>query len=209
VLRRSKPSKRWFTDLSKAERARLLTYELGEAHYRRSEDRWKDAGSPRATIAVAAGDRQLIVYADVQAGERRFVPPEASNPFDNEHADTMAAGLQLYLRTPDGSGGWALIPDSGGDAVRVRAISGWGTLAAQPRARWREREAGYEMRVEIPLLETGAEYPIDVDIIVNETTARRERRRGQLVLSGGQGEFVYLRGDRHDPARLIPLVLVS
>jgi hypothetical protein len=44
---------------------------------------------------------------------------------------------------------------------------------------------------------------------VNETTAQRERRRGQLVMSGASGEFVYLRGDRHDPARLIPLVLVT
>jgi hypothetical protein len=208
VLRRSRPPKSWLSDLSKAERANVLTYELGEAHYRRSEDRWKDAGSPRATIAVAAGERQLIVYADVQAGERRFAASELSNPFDNEHTDTMGAGLQLYLRTPDGSGAWTLIPDSAGDAVRVRTIAGWGALA-EPHARWRERGAGYEMRVEIPLLETGAEYPIDVDIIVNETTSERARRRGQLVLSGGQGEFVYLRGDRHDPTRLIPLVLVS
>ena len=30
-----------------------------------------------------------------------------------------------------------------------------------------------------------------------------------LVTEPDEGEFVYLRGDRHDPARLIPLVLVS
>jgi hypothetical protein len=208
VLRRSRPPQAWLSELSKADRTQLLTFELGEEHYRRSEDRWSDAGSPRATIAVAAGDRALSVYADVRAGERRFATSEASNPFDNEHADTMGAGLQLYLRTPDGSGAWALIPESAGDVVRVRPIAGWGALA-RPHARWRERDAGYEMRVEIPLLEIGDEYPIDVDIIVNETTSARERRRGQLVLSGGQGEFVYLRGDRHDPTRLIPLVLVS
>src|SRR5438067_737880 len=95
-----------------------------------------------------------------------------------------------------------------GDVVRVRNISGWGALLA-PKARWRERDAGYEMRVELPLVVGDAEYPVDIDVIVNETTSHRERRRGQLVLSGGQGEFVYLRGDRHDPARLIPLVLVS
>jgi hypothetical protein len=38
-----------------------------------------------------------------------------------------------------------------------------------------------------------------LDVLVNETVPGRERRRGQLVLSGGRGEFVYLRGDRHDP----------
>ena len=116
--------------------------------------------------------------------------------------------MQFYARTPDGSGAWMLIPEPDGDVVRVRNISGWGALLA-PKARWRERDAGYEMRVELPLVVGDAEYPVDIDVIVNETTSHRERRRGQLVLSGGQGEFVYLRGDRHDPARLIPLVLVS
>jgi hypothetical protein len=37
------------------------------------------------------------------------------------------------------------------------------------------------------------------DVVVNERPAHRERRRGQLVLSGGGG-FGYLRGDRHAPA---------
>jgi hypothetical protein len=50
-----------------------------------------------------------------------------------------------------------------------------------------------------------AQLPIDAagmlsfDVIVNERPADRERRRGQLALSGG-GEFGYLRGDRQDPA---------
>jgi hypothetical protein len=44
--------------------------------------------------------------------------------------------------------------------------------------------------------------------VINETTTERARRRGQLVLSGGAGEFVYLRGDRHDPSRLLPLIVV-
>ncbi len=40
--------------------------------------------------------------------------------------------------------------------------------------------------------------PLTFDLVVNERPPRRERRRGQLVLSGGGG-FGYLRGDRHDP----------
>jgi hypothetical protein len=32
--------------------------------------------------------------------------------------------------------------------------------------------------------------------MVNEISRDRERRRGQLVLSGGSGEFIYLQGDR-------------
>jgi hypothetical protein len=44
---------------------------------------------------------------------------------------------------------------------------------------------------------------VELDLIVNETVPERARRRGQLVLSGGDGEFVYLRGDRHDHSRLL------
>jgi hypothetical protein len=39
-------------------------------------------------------------------------------------------------------------------------------------------------------------------VVVNEKPAGRERRRGQLVLGGARGEFVYLRGDREDLDRL-------
>jgi hypothetical protein len=45
--------------------------------------------------------------------------------------------------------------------------------------------------------------PFGFDLIVNETAPGRERRRGQLVLSGARGEFVYLQGDRHDPERFV------
>jgi hypothetical protein len=49
--------------------------------------------------------------------------------------------------------------------------------------------------------------PLQLDLVVNETTAGRERRRGQLVLSGAAGEFAYLAGDRHDPDRLLRFLL--
>lgn len=211
VLRRGAVPRGWISQLTSAQRASLLTFELGEEHYRRSEDPWREAGSPGATIVVGADDRDVIIFADVRAGFPRFVAAGAPNPFDNEQADTMGAGLQLYVRTPDSSGAWTLVPEPPVDAatVRVRPITGWGAHAA-PRAHWRERTDGYELRIDLPLLgEVRAEYPIDVDLIVNETTAQRQRRRGQLVLSGAHGEFVYLRGDRHDPTRLMPLVIVS
>jgi hypothetical protein len=195
--------------MSSADPSKLLSYDLRETHYRRSENRWDAAGSPSAVIAFEAGDAQLVVHARVHAGERRFQDVAALNPFDNEHADTMGSGLQLYVRTPHGSGAWMLVP-AAGSLVRVRPISDWGALLP-PVARWREQGTGYEVRIEVPLPDargTG-EYPVDVDVIVNETVAGRDRRRGQLVLSGARGEFVYLRGDRHDQTRLIPLVIVS
>lgn len=42
-------------------------------------------------------------------------------------------------------------------------------------------------------------------MIVNETAPGRERRRGQLVMSGARSEWAYLRGDRQDADRLIPI----
>jgi hypothetical protein len=47
-----------------------------------------------------------------------------------------------------------------------------------------------------------------MDVVINETVSGRERRRGQLIMSGARGEFVYLRGDRHDSGRLIPMLVV-
>ena len=65
------------------------------------------------------------------------------------------------------------------------------------------------MRLAVHLDESVAreELAVELDVLVNETVAGRERRRGQLVLSGAAGEFAYLAGDRHDPARLLPFVL--
>jgi hypothetical protein len=50
-------------------------------------------------------------------------------------------------------------------------------------------------------------YPLWLDVLVNDAVVGRKRRRGQLVLSGARGEFVYLRGDRHDGSRLLPFML--
>ena len=198
----------WHTDMSASQRSAFLAFELGESHYRRSEQSWNEAGSPRASILLAADAAHLVLLVRVDAGDAAFAPADATNPLDNEHADTMRAGVQLYLRAAEESGGWMLVPEPETDTVRVRAISGWGTSFA-PSARWRRRDEGYELRIEVPLRAGGeGELPLDLDLIVNETTTERVRRRGQLLMSGGSGEFVYLRGDRHDPARLLPLVIV-
>ena len=95
----------------------------------------------------------------------------------------------------------------------MRVIEGWGALAIRD-AIWTRTADGFSVRASVALpplpdgLPTGA-YPVSLDVLVNETTVARERRRGQLVLSGAQGEFVYLRGDRHDRARLVPLMITD
>ena len=60
---------------------------------------------------------------------------------------------------------------------------------------------GYALDVRVPL--PAAPAALALDVLVNETVPGRERRRGQLVMSRADREFVYLRGDRHEATRLL------
>lgn len=180
-----------------------VTFELGERHYRRSEQSWHDAGEPTATVTLAPADAQLRVSIDVCAGDRHFAAADATNEYDNEPADTMAAGVQLFLKHGVKKGGWMLVPVPDTKDVRVRVIPGWSDLAEAPTATWDPTAAGYRLHIGVPLAE---KRDVELDVLVNESTAGRARRRGQLVLSGAEGEFVYLRGDRHDEKRLVSIL---
>jgi hypothetical protein len=182
------------------------TAQLGEEHYRRSEESWQEAGSPTAMARIAWHDGALRVTVDVKRqGEPIFAAPDAVNRYDNEYPDINGDGLQLYVRTPDGDGGWVLVPNAADTSVRVRPIAGWADLPA-PRASWRRADGGYSVDVAIPI-DVHRSPRIELDVLVNETAPGRERRRGQLVLSGAAGEFAYLAGDRHDPARLLAFTI--
>jgi hypothetical protein len=93
-----------------------------------------------------------------------------------------------------------LIPERGSTSVRIRPI-GSAIAVAPPRATWKAMNDGYELEFEL------SPIPDAIDVIVNEKPAGRERRRGQLVLSGSRDDFVYLRGDRQDADRLLTLVV--
>jgi heparinase II/III-like protein len=179
---------------------RSLLVPLGENEYRRSEQSWQDAGRPSANVRMAWAGDALRVDVDVPRSELTFAPSTAVNRLDNEHADINGDSVQLYLRTSSGLCGWMLVPEPGGEVVRMRRLDGW--LAEQPiRARWHAFGAGYRLSIELP----SPTPPLAIDVIVNEMPKQRVRRRGQLVMSGARGEFVYLRGDRHEADRLIPL----
>lgn len=184
-----------------------LRFELGRDHYRRSEQDWDAAGQPAARITVSVAGDRLRIVVEVRAGEPAFPAAGAENPFDNEHPDTMGAGLQLYIRDGAERGGWGIVPEAG-SAVRVRRIEPAARLQ-NPTASWRMLSGGaYEMEIGVPLpAAVAAGAPFDVDLVINETVRTRIRRRGQLVLSGARGEWVYLRGDRHDDSRWIRIVL--
>lgn len=201
-------------ELPVPERSRL---QLGVAHYRRSEQSWDEAGRPRATVAMAATASELYIDISVDKQPVAFAPARAVNPLDNEHPDINSDGLQLYLAGSDPSGrqtafSWILVPESPAPNVRVtpRETTN-GDPAPTLSASWRATQRGFAMRVVAPLVAFAATGAFFADVIVNEIPAppERERRRGQLVLSGGRGEWIYLRGDRQDPSRFLRFVIAN
>lgn len=182
-------------------RARTLI-PLGEANYRRSEQSWREAGEPAGSVAFERIDDSLRLIIEVMTSELTFVPADAVNPYDNEPADINGDSVQLYLRSANGLSGWMLVPTLESVEVRQRTIEGWDAPCAISAA-WERTKAGYRITVDLDSI------PQALDVIVNEMPRGRERRRGQLVLSGAAGEFIYLRGDRHDQSRLIPIELMA
>ena len=176
-------------------------YELREAHYRRSEASWRDAGEPGARVAIRMTERRaLAIRVTVEPSHRAFVAPGGTNPLDNEPAAINGDGVQLYLEYGDAGGGWLLVPVGGTRGVHAQPVSGWERgLAVQ--GTWEPTALGYQLDLRVPL-PAGPEI-VSLDVLVNESAPGRERRRGQLVLSGAHGEFVYLRGDRHHSRRLL------
>ncbi|HEX2778135.1 MAG TPA: hypothetical protein VHM30_01475, partial [Gemmatimonadaceae bacterium] len=171
------------------EREVMLT--LGEGNYRRSEQTWEKAGRPTATLRLRATRGELQVVVASHTGAPVLIPDDAVNEMDNEHPDVNASGMQLYLATHASFTGALLRPAPDGVA-RVRPL----TRDPMPiSATSVMTPDGWEIRCSIPI---GATRDLDLAVVVNEIPPGRERRRGQLVLGGGAGEWVYLRGDRHD-----------
>lgn len=194
-------------------RGDVLRYELGEAHYRRTEATWDQAGSPTATVVIGATPSELLVEVSVVSQDPNFADARGENPLDNEHPDINSDGVQVHLSCPGHAGrplaaSWLLVPEPGSGAVR---INGRDDAAEIPLvASWRRTATGWQLlaRIDRDTLGPAGSY-IGLDVTVNEMPRWRERRRGQLVLSGGAGDWAYLRGDRQDAGRLIPLVVRS
>jgi hypothetical protein len=187
-----------------------LCVQLGELEYRRSEDTWEAAGMPTATVTLLATQRELECGVYVIKRPLHFRPADADDPaLDNEHPDIHSDGVQIYLASPswDGEAGWLLVPEPGG-GVRSTRVPGM-TREVPLRASWKPTDSGYELHLKVPLsaLGRGPDYPFSASVVVNDMVPGRERRRGQLVLGGGAGEFVYLRGDREPPSRFLHFVV--
>jgi hypothetical protein len=178
--------------------------ELGAEHYRRSEQSWDEAGRPSARVAVERSGEVLVVRVTVPRAERRFVAIDTENPWDNDPAAIHGDGIQLYVAAGDAAAGWLLVPVAGSTRVARRTADGWNDSLPLD-ATWRPSANGYELVATVTLPSHVEE--VDVDVLVNENAPGRGRRRGQLVLSGAEGEFVYLRADRHERDRLLRFAL--
>ena len=189
--------------------------QLGIAHYRRSEQSWDEAGRPRATVAMAATPTELYIDVTVEKSSLAFAAARAVNPLDNEHPDINSDGVQLYLAGVNAAGqprssSWILVPEVPAPNVRVTLRETTNGKSAAPiAASWRPMARGYAMRVRVPLEAFASDGSFFGDVIINEMPSppERERRRGQLVLSGGRGEWIYLRGDRQDASRFLRFVI--
>jgi hypothetical protein len=190
---------------------------LGAEHYRGSEQSWDEAGRPHAHLAITADARRVHLTVQVTLNRpTTFVPADSDNPLDNERAEINGDGVELFVVPAGGPdagrlAGWLLVP---GDARTVRVIPTSPAAASiRVQATAVRTAEGYRMTVEIAradlLADDGdvAARTVALDLLVNEMPADRERRRGQLVLSGARGGFVYLQGDRHEAARCLPFVL--
>jgi hypothetical protein len=184
-------------------RARRLTFELSEQNYRRSEPTWAEAGKPTATVSVSVEGDELVVTVDVRKSDVHFAPRTEDNPLDNEHPDTNSDSIQLHVIASASPGrpsrelDWLIVPepDSGQARIAARATDG---TAPQLHVASKLVPSGYSIRIGVSLAELALDIsePFRLGVVVNDMSPDRERRRGQLVLGGRAGEFVYLRGDR-------------
>jgi Heparinase II/III-like protein len=198
------------TDAPPPPHALPFTRELGEQSYRMSEYSWAAAGKPRARVDIDADALELEIRVDVQKAPLYFRAAIAPDPgLDNESPDINSDGVQLHLwcegwREP---ASWLAIPENDFSHTRVRMISG-GDDAPPLTADSRETIGGYELRFTVPRSSLSAQL-LSLDVLINDMTSTRQRRRGQLVLSGAHGERVYLRGDRQPLAHFLTFQLRS
>ena len=183
-----------------------------EDQYRRSEEPYAGPEEFSATAWANWNEEALYLAVEVvKAGIIARDPQAAPLRLDNEPDEIHSDGAQVYLRFPseDIVYGFLIVPSAKDGDVIIRGASGTAGSAGMVQGGWEATETGYRMTLAITLpgwseLRPGEE--IGFDLLVNEMRSGRQRRAGQLVWSGGGG-WVWLRGDRQDPARFGTLEL--
>ena len=189
-----------------------------EDQYRRSEEPYPGPDEFAAVAHAAWDDDALYLAVDVVKPEL-CIRPDGAPPLrlDNEPDDIHSDGLQVYVTGDsghgDGSVGYLIVPDRETRALRVRATNDTSGDPRSVRGAWRRTDRGYTVTFAIPWLESGGQRAhvggrLRFDLLVNEMLPGRTRRAGQLAWSGGNG-WVFVQGDRQDPARFGVLELVG
>jgi len=178
-----------------------------EDQYRRSEEPYDESFAAQAWVNW---DREALYLAVAVSKPEVVARPEDAEPLnlDNEADDIHVDGVQVYLRLPDGTVRGQVLSLAPGGAVTARdvpGLEGQGTASGA----WALEGEGYVLTARLAdpaFAAVGAGTRLGFDLLVNEARPDRMRRAGQLVWSGGGG-WVYLRGDRQDPARFGTLTL--
>ena len=181
-------------------------FELGESHWRATEESWAEAGSPRATIDLDADRAMLRISIRIHNATPHFAGWREENELDNEPPDVNSDGVQLHLAVPEhglGMVSWLLVPDEDG-SVRITP-GGQAEHAVILSAAYACDATGWTLDATLDRLGTPLRFDrFRLDVLVNEISTERERRRGQLVLSGARGERAYLVGNRQSPDHYLP-----
>jgi hypothetical protein len=200
-----------------------LRFELAREHYRRTEATWEEAGSPSALVVIGATAEDLLIEVTMGSADPNFAAARDDNPLDNEHPDVNSDGVQIHLTAPGRGAGaltasWLIVPEPGSARARVTGRDDASAIPLEVTWRpvgegrrllsWRRAARGWQLLARVRRDALGArDSRLRLDVIVNEMPRGRERRRGQLVLSGRGSGWAYLRGDRQDRDALIPVVV--
>ena len=176
-----------------------------EDQYRRSEEPYPGPDEFSAVASALWDSEALYLAVDVVKPEV-IVRPDDAPPlhFDNDPDDIHADGVQLYVRPAEEAPVYGFLVTLGGEGrLRVRSAGATAGSPEMMRGRWQPTEAGYRitLALTLPGWEARGGDTVGFDLLVNRMQPGRERRSGQLVWSGGGG-WVFLRGDRQDPAAL-------
>jgi hypothetical protein len=177
-----------------------------EDQYRRSEEPY--AGPEEFSATAAVGWDAGVLYVGVEVRKPELVLRNAEAPalrLDNEPDDIHADGIQVYVRPAPGRPvyGFLIVPSGDDGSIRAQGAGGTAGDGAMVSGAWQPTDGGYTISVGIalPEWEPRPGQEIGFDLLINRIEPERERRSGQLVWSGGGG-WIYLRGDRQDPAAL-------
>jgi len=183
-----------------------------ELHYVQSEEPYPGPDALAAVGYVNWDHEHLYLAVDVVKDD--LVVRASDGPpleLDNEPDDIHSDGIQVHYRIEGRESRGFLIRPTETGGLLARPIPGSSDELVELEGGSARTDQGYCVTVALPcpeLRQMGDEQELAFELCVNEMRRDRLRRAGQLAWSGGGG-WIYLRGDRTDPARWGRLELVG